>query len=279
MDGFHLRIYPIISNKTFCDQFKVVAGTVKHNQERYHSDADTSIDIPTSPSTFKRKRENVNSTIDVPQKRKTLQSPVTDVLPLSNLSAPSLPSSKYQLSRLSLQSNDSETERLSDAIDIASPESPPTPTSISSSRHEQSLSPSALISSIESITATAPQQQSSRLKISLLSDYHPLPVPTLNNTLLLQLHGETISCNLTSLANDPSAEGMISLLEACECERDKWIEVATSYRRQKNPSAAIAVLEGMVRGMLPIFDSSCVIHPIIAFLYQSYQLRVLMNPI
>lgn len=80
-------------------------------------------------------------------------------------------------------------------------------------------------------------------------------LPPFKTSLVLDLCGEAISLDLDALDEDPG--GLIRILEASECERDKWMIVAGAYRRKGEVDQAIAVVQKMIEGASRVPLSQC----------------------
>jgi hypothetical protein len=69
---------------------------------------------------------------------------------------------------------------------------------------------------------------------------------SLNNKVALSICGQIVTYNLDELEDDPRT--IIGLLKLISNERGNWMIVAAHYRRNKNPTAALAVMTAMLQG-------------------------------
>ena len=77
----------------------------------------------------------------------------------------------------------------------------------------------------------------------------PSDVPALSPIITLTYHGQSVTCDLRKLEDDPAK--IIAVLKAiasCALERDKWMIVAVQYRIKGLFQSAIGVLEAMIGG-------------------------------
>jgi hypothetical protein len=72
------------------------------------------------------------------------------------------------------------------------------------------------------------------------------PLSSMEKRIVMSLCGEKITYDLGALEDDPGV--IIQLLKATSSERGNWMTVAGQYRRNRNPTAALAVVTELVKG-------------------------------